>query len=175
MSSINDINSVIYNTPNIQKKNSSKNNAKNKNIGQTTFERIFSVNPNKTEDIESNDKTENIITKDLENIEFLLQDIGIAGELLKKEQTLENFDSYKKLVKSYIDKILDISIEIKRVSTFKRIKNSINREEVVKIHTRVLDKEMIDLTKLFFEGQKSVMAIVNKIDRIQGILVDLKF
>ncbi len=112
---------------------------------------------------------------DLTEIEEMLREIGVSGESLKKEQTLENFDYYKRCIKKYLSKVLDISISVNRVSVFKRIKGSFAKEEIVKIHTKVIDKELVDLSKLFFSEQREAMSIISKIDKIQGILIDMKF
>jgi uncharacterized protein YaaR (DUF327 family) len=55
----------------------------------------------------------------------------------------------------------------------KAIWNKIKKEKITKIHLQVVNKELLDLTRIFMSEQYSVLEIASKIDKIQGILIDM--
>jgi len=104
-----------------------------------------------------------------EEIEKLLKEIGVQGEVLKKSRDLDNLDIYKKKVKKLILNIIDLSESAEKKVVWNRFK----KEKITKIHLQIVDKELLELTRIFMSEQYSVLDIAAKIDKIQGILVDL--
>lgn len=104
-----------------------------------------------------------------EEIATLLREIGKKGEILKKRLILADLDEYKKMVRHFLLTAIELSEKVEK----KNLWNSFKKEKVTKIHLTIIDKELNELTKYFLEEQKDVFKIVSKIDKIEGILIDL--
>lgn len=115
------------------------------------------------------EKTEEKDTANTEEIQKLLKDIGLQGQLLKRSRNIEDLDVYKKLVKKYLLSILDLSEKAEKKTVYNRFK----KEKITKIHLNVIDKELLELTKIFLSEQHDVLKIASKIDKIEGMLIDL--
>ncbi|HOJ64524.1 MAG TPA: YaaR family protein [Spirochaetota bacterium] len=150
-------NSLATNKANVKKKNEIKS-IKEKN--KTSFFDFL-----KTEEI----KEENDISLQKEELINLLKEIGKQGEKLKKNLTLDNLTEYKKMVKKFLLSAIELSEKVER----KTLWNSFKKEKVTKIHLSIIDKELNELTKYFFEEQRDVFKIAAKIDKIEGILIDI--
>ncbi len=149
------------------KKNKSKKNDKlsNKDINfneNSTFEEIL-------ETTETNFENNEIKLKE-EKLENLLKQIGNTGEKLKKSKLLEDLNSYKNLIKEYLSLVLSLSEETEK----KTIWNKAKKEKITKVHIKIINQELLDLTRLFFAGQQNTFTIAAKIDKIEGLLIDLK-
>ncbi|OHD13517.1 MAG: hypothetical protein A2Y34_06340 [Spirochaetes bacterium GWC1_27_15] len=155
--------SYIFN-PDSFKKTENKKTENKKIIGKehkkSFFEEVFFQNT----EIQQEEK----INKQ-EELEKLLKEIGIQGELLKKSRNLEDLDDYKKMVKKYLMSVIEQGEKIENKVTFHRIK----KEKVAKVHLQIIDKELIELTRIFLSEQYNTLDIASKIDKIEGILVDL--
>ena len=128
----------------------------------STFEEIL-----ESQEIEYNN---NEITTNQEKLEDLLKKIGNNGEKLKKTRSLKDLNIYKNLVKEYISLVVSISEKIEK----KTMWNKVKKEKIAKLHIKIINNELLDLTKLFMAEQKNTLAIAAKIDKIEGILIDLK-
>ncbi len=115
------------------------------------------------------EKNENNIQKDINEIQNMLRDIGLQGENLKKSRNIEDLDIYKKLVKKYITTIVNISEDTEKKSVYNRIK----KEKITKVHLNIIDKELLELTKIFMSEQYEVLKIANKIDKIEGLIISI--
>lgn len=128
----------------------------------STFEEIL-----ESQEIEYNN---NEIATNQEKLEDLLKKIGNNGEKLKKTRSLKDLNTYKNLVKEYISLVVSISEKIEK----KIMWNKVKKEKIAKLHIKIINNELLDLTKLFMAEQKNTLAIAAKIDKIEGILIDLK-
>ena len=110
--------------------------------------------------------------KDLpqKRIETLLKEIGKQGERLKKSRNLEDLDIYKKMIKEYISLILKESENIEK----RNVWNPSKKQKINKVHLQVINSELLELTRIFFSDQQNNLAIAAKIDKIEGLLIDLK-
>lgn len=149
------------------KKNKSKKNDKLSNKSKifnetSTFEEILETTET---DFEKNEI--NLKEKKLEN---LLKEIGNAGEKLKKSKLLEDLNTYKNLIKEYLSLVLSLSEKTEK----KTIWNKAKKEKIAKVHIKIINQELLDLTRLFFAGQQNTFTIATKIDKIEGLLIDLK-
>ena len=115
------------------------------------------------------EKSENNIQKDINEIQNMLRDIGLQGENLKKSRNIEDLDIYKKLVKKYITTIVNISEDTEKKSVYNRIK----KEKITKVHLNIIDKELLELTKIFMSEQYEVLKIANKIDKLEGLIISI--
>jgi uncharacterized protein YaaR (DUF327 family) len=131
----------------------------------------------KTEDNKADNEFSVLLDKPIENetpanlevIEDLLRDIGLSGERLKKKRDFNELEQYKKLVSKLIKDVIQVSI----TSENKTLWNSKRKEKVTKVHITVLNNELLELTRIFFEEQKNTLAIAAKIDKIEGMLIDM--
>ena len=103
-------------------------------------------------------------------LENLLKQIGKQGEKLKKSKHLEDLDVYKKNIKEYLLIFLSLAEKTEKKTTWNKFK----KEKTVKIHLEIIDEELLELTKIFFTEQHNTLAIAAKIDKIEGLLVDLR-
>lgn len=164
-------NSEIKNTEEQKrkKKDNEIQNAKKKNslfrtiLNDQIHQEISSDNPvkNKEEAVPGGDEKEKIAS--------LLKEVGRQGIILKKSKKVEDLEEYKRLIQDLIQKILCYSEQIET----KIIYNTRRKEKISKLHLKVLDNELLDLTRVFMEEQKDVLKIASKIDKIEGILLDL--
>jgi uncharacterized protein YaaR (DUF327 family) len=152
--------------PKIKKNKSKKSNKafKSKKLDDesSTFDEILEA-----QEIEYNNSE---IIQNEEKIESLLKQIGNYGEKLKKSKLLKDLNTYKNLIKEYISLILIMSEKIEK----KEMWNTIKKEKNAKLHIKIINQELLDLTRLFMSEQKNTLAIAAKIDKIEGILIDLK-
>jgi|WetSurMetagenome_2_1015567.scaffolds.fasta_scaffold201676_2 uncharacterized protein len=168
MSKIDDVNSAFHYDSKFQKdllfnpdiKPENKKIEKKSKIKKDSFKDILM-----SEETEQEPLTE---VRDQE-IELLLKEIGIQGETLKKRRTLEDLDIYKKKVKKFMMSIVELSEKTEKKTVWNRLK----KEKITKVHLQIIDNELLELTRIFMSEQSSVLEIASKLDRIQGILVDM--
>ena len=146
------------------KKTKSENTDKIKSENKSTFEEIYNLQDIKPKTFQSQNQNQEY------KLENLLKEIGNQGEKLKKSRLLEELDKYKKLVKEYISIFLQLSEEAEKKTLWDRNK----KEKVSKVHLKIINQELSELTRIFFEEQQNTFAIAAKIDRIEGLLIDLK-
>jgi uncharacterized protein len=132
----------------------------------TSFDEI--LNDIQTEETGSLNNEKNELSQ--KKIETLLKEIGRQGERLKKSRNLEDLDLYKKMIKEYLTLIIRESENIEN----KNVWNPAKKQKVNKVHLQVINSELLDLTRIFFSEQQNTLAIGAKIDRIEGLLIDLK-
>ena len=102
-------------------------------------------------------------------LEDLLKDIGKTGERLKKSRLLIDLNNYKKIVKEYLKIFLEYAEKVEK----KKIWDKSKRQKIEKIHLQIINNELLELTRIFFNEQQSTWAIAAKIDKIEGLLIDL--
>lgn len=157
----------------LNKIKSKKNILQNNKSNEIDFSNMLVEAENETTNI-NNITDNNQIDKEIEN---LFKNIGLQGEQLKKDPSLENLDVYKKMVKSLITKVLSKSIIYEKKNIPRLNKQTFMKEDVIKIHLKSIDDALLELTQEFFEEQKrsNVINIAGQIDKIQGILVNLVY
>ena len=167
MAKIEDVNIPFNFNPQVSKKKSKKLEKKAKGSSiflkePETFEEILYDTEIRLEAQE--------IEKQKTKLENLLKDIGNQGEKLKKSRVLIDLDIYKKLVKKY----LSIAIMLSEKTEKKYLWDKFKKEKIAKTHFQIIDKELLELTRIFFTEQQNTFAIAAKIDKIEGLLIDLK-
>jgi uncharacterized protein len=164
MAKIDDLNHVLYPDAFIRKSETKKTGQPKKKSfleseSKSDFQEILF---NETLEVEKNDLHS-------VEIEKLLKDIGIQGEILKKSKDLEDLEKYKKMVHKFVLGIVDVSENTEK----KVIWNKFKKEKIAKIHLQVIDKELLELARIFISEQYNVLEVASKIDKIQGMLVDM--
>lgn len=155
----------------------SDNNNSKKKISDKKNERVekksfFNTLIDENKSFEEIDNLKNEHTDTLkEEISVLLKDIGQQGKRLKQNRTIADLDKYKKLVKSFLTKVISVSEDI----SVKTIYNTKRKEKISKLHLSIIDNELLQLTKIFIEEQASVIKIASQIDKIEGIILDMAY
>lgn len=100
-----------------------------------------------------------------EQLKEMLKNINQLGNKLKQQITPETVMAYKEQIQEYLAYILKNYHKIKRARSI----------DYSNLYTRieVIDQEVEELTKKFFDEQRDVLDIVAKVDRIAGLLLDL--
>ena len=165
MSKIEDFN-YIYHQDSLVKKKELKNNQKTTKSSKTSFgtKNIFG-------ELFENEEIETDLSGfDEEEISRLLKDIGRQGLILKKSRDLNDLENYKNLIKKYLKGIIDISETTER----KTVYDAKKKEKITKIYLQITNKELLELTRVFLSEQYDVLKVASQIDRIEGLLIDLK-
>jgi uncharacterized protein YaaR (DUF327 family) len=103
-----------------------------------------------------------------EQLAELLDDVYGEGEKLKTSPTFDRIRSYKKSVKRFMDFIVHHSVKVEeKVSGA----NILKRKKFTLIE--LIDKKLEDLAAEVLRSQKDQVAILKRVDEINGLLVDL--
>lgn len=157
----------IY-TSNINEKKNKKKTEKKASIFQNQFTKSLNNVKSDNDEVKNiNNDSENNEIKDLSE---LLNKIASTGENLKKSLSMDDLNEYKTYVKEYISKLLNEATEVEN----KVLYNSLHKQKVSKIHVNIINKELLNLTNDFFEDQKKVFKIIQRIDYITGMIINLK-
>ncbi|ACV63064.1 protein of unknown function DUF327 [Desulfofarcimen acetoxidans DSM 771] len=93
----------------------------------------------------------------------LLEKIKEVGKILKDSKSLSNIADYKKYIKEYLSYILENYYVLKFTERYRQILISVD----------IINKEVEELTRNLLLEQKSNIDMISKIDRIEGLLIDL--
>jgi uncharacterized protein YaaR (DUF327 family) len=93
----------------------------------------------------------------------LLEKIKEMGKILKDSKSLSNIADYKKYIKEYLAYILENYYVLKFTERYRQILISVD----------IINKEVEELTRNLLLEQKSNIDMISKIDRIEGLLIDL--
>ena len=119
--------------------------------------------------ISSVNSSEKIVgtSKDL-ILENLLDDLHKTGDILKKKITVTEVLNYKNAVKAFISYVINNALKVKRNSSSRDI---INRKKYMVIN--IVNKKLDRLAAEIVQGQLPQLILVEKIDSINGLLVNL--
>ena len=154
----------FYHDPQIKKEKNKHVNKKKSTVlkKESEFEKTLQF-----KEVELEQENNNTQESELQN---LLKQIGTQGEKLKKNKKFIDLDLYKKHIKKYLSIVI-----AKTENTKKKILWDKNKKEkIAKIHFQIIDKELLELTRIFFAEQQNTLAIAAKIDKIEGLLIDLR-
>src|SRR4030042_703247 len=94
--------------------------------------------------------------------------LAIRKLKLKKSRHFNDLEIYKNLIK----KFLLFAIDLMEKKEKKALWDKTKKEKITKIHISVINKELKELTKIFFDEQKNILAIASKIDKIEGLIIN---
>ena len=98
----------------------------------------------------------------------LLDEISDFGEEMSRHPTLANIKKYKEKVKQFIAYLVSNNLEIsEKISG----RNVLKRKKYMIIN--VIDMKLEELAKAFLMGQANPLKILEKVEEINGLLVDL--
>ena len=102
------------------------------------------------------------------NLETILDDIFLLGDVLKEKPNLENVKQYKRAVKSFLDYIL------KNMFSLDNKTSGINIQKKKKYTIiQVVDAKLEKLVTEILQNQQDQLNYLNRIEEINGLLVDL--
>ncbi len=122
----------------------------------------------------SENETDSIIkerAKLEEELSIVQKELGLQGEILKKSKNINDLDLYKKIAKKYFNTAISLTEKLEK----KSLRNWHKKEKESKVHLSIIDQELFELTREFIKEQRNVLLIASKIDRIEGILINMLF
>ena len=102
------------------------------------------------------------------NLEQMLDDLHQAGDALKRSGASERINEYKRAVRAFVDYVVHNALEVGRVSSPIGV-----RQRKSYLLVSVIDGKLERLASAVLERQTQQMQIVQRIDEINGLLVDL--
>lgn len=111
----------------------------------------------------------NIEEKDLQNkLSSMLEDITEQGNKIAKHMDIRDMRKYRELVKGFMNEIVNRSHEFSRENFLDRR----GRHRVFGI-IRQVDKNLDDLATELLKDEKDHIAVLGKVNEIQGLLLDI--
>lgn len=111
----------------------------------------------------------NIEEKDLQNkLSSLMNDITAQGEKLAKHMDIRDMKRYRELVKGFMNEVVNRSHEFSRENFLDRR----GRHRVYGI-VKLVDKNLDDLAGELLKEEKDNIAVLEKVNEIQGLLLDI--
>lgn len=104
-------------------------------------------------------------SKDDAHLNELLKKIKKKGEQVIKTQSIRGVHEYKLYIKEYLSFILKSSYRVKESQS------PWGLDPLSMI--AVIDKELDELGRMMLDGERDTLALVKKIDSIEGLLIDV--
>jgi hypothetical protein len=136
---------------------------KNKKDKKITFVSILNSEIETTENVSGVSEI-----YDIEDIESVLDKVFETGEKLKQNQSLENIKNYKKIVKQFLEYIIKNTFKVEEKTSGVNI---LKRKKFTLV--KIIDKKLESLATDVLSRQKKQFDILQKIDEINGLIVDL--
>lgn len=103
-----------------------------------------------------------------EKLTSMMMDITDEGKKIKKHMDIREMKHYRSLIKNFLGEVLSRSHEFSRENYLDRR----GRHRVYGI-IRVVDKDLDDLAAALVSSEKDAISILEKVDEIQGLLLDI--
>ncbi|RPJ06001.1 MAG: DUF327 family protein [Spirochaetaceae bacterium] len=103
-----------------------------------------------------------------DQLESLLSGIAGEGEELVRHPTLQNVKKYREKVKHFISYLVKHNIEVTEQFSGTTI---MRRKKYMVI--KIIDDKLEELSKEFLRGQAASLSILQRVEEINGLLVDL--
>ncbi len=111
----------------------------------------------------------NIEEKDLQKrLSTLMEDITAQGEKIAKHMDIRDMRKYRELVKGFMNEVVNRSHEFSRENFLDRR----GRHRVYGI-VKLVDKNLDDLAGELLKEEKDHLTILEKVNEIQGLLLDI--
>ncbi|MDD6571522.1 MAG: YaaR family protein [Thermoflexaceae bacterium] len=111
----------------------------------------------------------NIEEKDLQKrLSSLMEDITAQGEKIAKHMDIRDMRRYRELVKGFMNEVVNRSHEFSRENFLDRR----GRHRVYGI-VKLVDKNLDDLAGELIKEEKDQLTILEKVNEIQGLLLDI--
>jgi len=103
-----------------------------------------------------------------EDLQDALEQVRRQGEILKTAPTMENIKHYRASVKAFLEFALKRILATEEKTSGA---NPLRRKRYVLV--KVIDRKLENLALEVLKGQKEQMSILERVDEINGLLVDL--
>lgn len=103
-----------------------------------------------------------------ENLEGLLDDVHERGEMLVQSQTLENIKRYKQAVSAFLEYVVNNLLAVEQRNSGGNI---LRRKRFTQV--KIVDAKLERLVAAVLQNQGKQLDLLEKINEIQGLLVDL--
>ncbi len=103
-----------------------------------------------------------------EKLNGLINEIGVTGKKLSDHMDIKDFKKYRSLIGEFMNEVVTNSHEFSRENFL----DSRGRHRVYGIVKKV-DSDLDDLAQELLKEESNHMAILEKTDEIQGLLLDL--
>lgn len=103
-----------------------------------------------------------------ERLESVMKSITMEGKKLKKHMDIRDMKHYRSLIKEFLNEVLTRSHQFSRENFLDRR----GRHRVYGI-IRVIDKNLDELAEELVKEEKDAIAILGKVDEIQGLILDI--
>lgn len=111
----------------------------------------------------------NIEEKDLQKrLSSLMEEITTQGEKIAKHMDIRDMRKYRELVKGFMNEVINRSHEFSRENFLDRR----GRHRVYGI-VKLVDKNLDDLAGELLKDEKDHIAVLEKVNEIQGLLLDI--
>lgn len=111
----------------------------------------------------------NIEEKDLQKrLSSLMEEITTQGEKIAKHMDIRDMRRYRELVKGFMNEVVNRSHEFSRENFLDRR----GRHRVYGI-VKLVDKNLDDLAEELLKEEKDNIAVLEKVNEIQGLLLDI--
>lgn len=101
-------------------------------------------------------------------LQYLLDNVYMSGDMLKKSQHPSSILAYKNSVKNFMNFIIKHSYDMEQFESSRSIKK---RKKFYTI--KVIDEKLEQLAAGVLYNQKAQIELLSRIDEINGLLVDL--
>jgi hypothetical protein len=101
-------------------------------------------------------------------LQTILDEIDIKGQQLIENRTVENLYTYKRMIKSFIDEVVQKGYEVDERRSFSRV----GRAKVMRTVSEI-DAKLVDLTNLIIKREHKEINVLKKVGEIKGLLINL--
>lgn len=98
-----------------------------------------------------------------QSLDELLQELQAQGERLARVQNFQELEKYRELVRQFMAKL---------VAKLYHLKTSQDLGSKVQIMLKKVNAELESLADMFQSGQAAQLRVLEKVDRIKGLLLD---
>jgi uncharacterized protein YaaR (DUF327 family) len=136
-------------------------------VGQSRFAKLLATEETETQAADSLDEIAGLSPEDAEAA--LLDAVHSTGDSLSKHPNKENILEYKRSVRRFMDWVVRQTFEYNKSSTF----NIRKREEQSRSKIKVINDKLEKLAAAILQGQSSNLKLLERVEEINGMLVDL--
>ncbi len=138
--------------------------------GVRSFSRLVSGEIDRSEETGTLAVPERLVGLPPEKIlETLLDEVNSAGDRLKERQTPDAIIAYKDSVRSFVRYVVEQAFEVSEKTSSVRIRARTKKFTQV----RIIDEKLEQLAAGILSNQKDHLALLGRIEEINGLLVDL--
>ncbi len=101
-------------------------------------------------------------------LERMLDDVHSAGDVLKEKPLPDNIVAYKAAVRNFVRFVVDRAYDVSERTSGGNI---LKRKKFTQV--QVIDQKLEQLAAGILSGQKTQLALLERIEEINGLLVDL--